>query len=148
MAYSRIFHWIYRCSCYTSSVEFSKHTKKSVCSGTGTYRDTSGSTNYEFYRFNSCTFLFKFWFIYELKNAFSMAERGDAPKAFLKLNSSGVPVRAVLFGTFFAYIGVVFSYISPDKVFLFLVNASGGIALLVYLVIAISHLKIRKKWEG
>ncbi len=48
---------------------------------------------------------------------FSMAERGDAPKAFLKLNSSGVPVRAVLFGTFFAYIGVVFSYISPDKVF-------------------------------
>lgn len=76
---------------------------------------------------------------------FSMAERGDAPKAFLKLNSSGVPVRAVLFGTFFAYIGVVFSYISPDKVFLFLVNASGGIALLVYLVIAISHLKIRKK---
>ncbi|MGQ0440012.1 GABA permease, partial [Bacillus sp. B-TM1] len=54
-------------------------------------------------------------------------------------------VRAVLFGTFFAYIGVVFSYISPDKVFLFLVNASGGIALLVYLVIAVSHLNIRKK---
>ena len=76
---------------------------------------------------------------------FSMAERGDAPKSFLKLNSSGVPVRAVLFGTFFAYIGVVFSYISPDKVFLFLVNASGGIALLVYLVIAVSHLKMRKK---
>ena len=40
-------------------------------------------------------------------------------KVILKLNSSGVPVRAVLFGTFFAYIGVVFSYISPDKVFLF-----------------------------
>ncbi|KEK21966.1 amino acid permease [Bacillus gaemokensis] len=76
---------------------------------------------------------------------FSMAERGDAPKVFLKLNSSGVPVRAVLFGTFFAYIGVVFSYISPDKVFLFLVNASGGIALLVYLVIALSHLRMRKK---
>lgn len=89
--------------------------------------------------------MFKFGFIYKLKNAFSMAERGDAPKAFLKLNNSGVPVRAVLFGTFFAYIGVVFSYISPDKVFLFLVNASGGIALLVYLVIAVSHLNIRKK---
>ena len=147
MAYSRIFHWIYRCSCYTSSVEFSKHTKSpfvAVLEHIG----IPAAANYEFYRFNSCTFLFKFWFIYELKNAFSMAERGDASKAFLKLNSSGVPVRAVLFGTFFAYIGVVFSYISPDKVFLFLVNASGGIALLVYLVIAISHLKIRKKWEG
>ena len=77
---------------------------------------------------------------------FSMAERGDAPKAFLKLNSSGVPVRAVLFGTFFAYIGVVFSYTYFQiKYFLFLVNASGGIALLVYLVIAVSHFKIRKK---
>ena len=76
-----------------------------------------------------------------------MAERGDAPKAFLKLNSSGVPVRAVLFGTFFAYIGVVFSYISRYKSFV-LVNASGGIALLVYLVIAVSHLKMRKKGES
>ncbi|MBW3496532.1 amino acid permease [Bacillus sp. FDAARGOS_1420] len=75
----------------------------------------------------------------------SMAERGDAPKIFLKLNDNGVPVRAVLFGTFFAYVGVIFSYISPDKVFLFLVNASGGIALLVYLVIAVSHLRMRKK---
>ena len=82
--------------------------------------------------------------LYTNSRMLSMAERGDAPKAFLKLNSSGVPVRAVLFGTFFAYIGVVFSYISPDKVFLFLVNASGGIALLVYLVIAVSHLKMRK----
>ena len=139
------FYWVYSGSCYATAMEFSKHIKKSICSCIGTYRNTSG-TNYEFYRFNSCTLLFKFGFIYKLKNAFSMAERGDAPKAFLKLNSSGVPVRAVLFGTFFAYIGVVFSYISPDKVFLFLVNASGGIALLVYLVIAVSHLKMRKKW--
>jgi len=77
----------------------------------------------------------------------SMAERGDAPKIFLKINDNGVPVRAVLFGTFFAYVGVIFSYISPDKVFLFLVNASGGIALLVYLVIAVSHLRIRKKMK-
>jgi GABA permease len=56
-------------------------------------------------------------------------------------------VRAVLFGTFFAYIAVIFNYISPDEVFLFLVNASGGIALLVYLVIAFSHLKMRQRVE-
>ncbi|MCI0766760.1 amino acid permease [Bacillus sp. TL12] len=78
---------------------------------------------------------------------YGMAKTGDAPKAFLKLNKNGVPVHAVLFGTFFAYIGVIFNYISPDKVFLFLVNASGGIALLVYLVIAFSHLRMRKKVE-
>jgi GABA permease len=78
---------------------------------------------------------------------YGMAKTGDAPKAFLKLNKNGVPVRAVLFGTFFAYIAVIFNYISPDEVFLFLVNASGGIALLVYLVIAFSHLKMRQRVE-
>lgn len=76
---------------------------------------------------------------------YGMAKTGDAPKAFLKLSKKGVPANAVLFGTVFAYIGVIFNYFSPDKVFLFLVNASGGIALLVYLVIAVSHLKMRRK---
>jgi len=78
---------------------------------------------------------------------FSMAERGDAPKAFLKLSKKGSPVRAVLAGTFFAYLSVIFHFVSPDKIFLFLVNASGGIALFVYLVIAFSHLKMRRKAE-
>ncbi|WP_035100308.1 amino acid permease [Aneurinibacillus terranovensis] len=78
---------------------------------------------------------------------YGMAQKGDAPKAFLKLNRNGVPVRAILFGTIFAYIGVIFSYVSPDKVFLFLVNASGGIALFVYLVIAFSHLQMRRRIE-
>ncbi len=39
------------------------------------------------------------------------------------------------------------NYISPDKVFLFLVNSSGAIALLVYLVIAVSQLRMRRKLE-
>lgn len=78
---------------------------------------------------------------------YSLAQKGDAPKAFLKLSRNGVPVRAILFGTIFAYIGVIFDYISPDKVFLFLINASGGIALFVYLAIAISHLRLRKRIE-
>ncbi len=39
------------------------------------------------------------------------------------------------------------NYVSPDKVFLFLVNSSGAIALLVYLVIAVSQLRMRQKLE-
>lgn len=78
---------------------------------------------------------------------YGMAQQGDAPKAFLKVNKNGVPVRAILIGTFFSYIAVIFNYISPDKVFLFLVNAFGGIALLVYLVIVCSHLQMRRKVE-
>lgn len=78
---------------------------------------------------------------------YSLAEKGEAPRQFLKLNKNGVPARAVMASTFFAYIAVIMNYVSPDKVFLFLVNSSGAIALLVYLVIAVSQLRMRKKLE-
>ncbi|HJV44171.1 MAG TPA: amino acid permease [Bacillota bacterium] len=78
---------------------------------------------------------------------FGMAQRGDAPQFFLKITRRGVPVRAILAGTFFAYISVLFNFFSPESIFLFLVNASGGVALFVYLVIAFSHLIIRKRLE-
>ena len=79
---------------------------------------------------------------------FGMAKKGDAPKAFLKLSKKGVPVRAILFSTLFSYIAVIFSYVSPDKIFLFLINSSGAVALLVYLVIAFTHLRMRRRLES
>lgn len=78
---------------------------------------------------------------------FGMAKKGDAPKAFMKLSKKGVPVRAILFSTVFSYIAVIFSYTSPDKIFLFLINSSGAVALLVYLVIAFSQLRMRRILE-
>ncbi|AXI10921.1 amino acid permease [Oceanobacillus sp. 143] len=78
---------------------------------------------------------------------FGMAKKGEAPKAFMKLSKKGVPVRAILFSTIFSYVAVIFSYISPDKLFIFLVNSSGAVALLVYLVIAFSHLRMRRQLE-
>jgi GABA permease len=78
---------------------------------------------------------------------FSLAQKGDAPKVFSKLSKNGVPVLAVIASTFFAFISTIFSYVSPDKIFFFLVNSSGGVGILVYLAIAISHLRIRKRIE-
>lgn len=78
---------------------------------------------------------------------YSLAQRGDAPKRFMKLTKKGVPLNAILAGTFFSYIAVVMNYFSPDTVFLFLVNSSGAVALLVYLVISVSQLRMRKKME-
>jgi len=78
---------------------------------------------------------------------YSLAQRGEAPKRLLKLTKKGVPLNAILAGTFFSYIAVVMNYYSPDTVFLFLVNSSGAVALLVYLVIAVSQLRMRKKME-
>ena len=78
---------------------------------------------------------------------FSMAQKGDAPRMFLKVNKKGIPFNAIIGCTIISYISVGFNYLSPDKIFLFLVNASGGVALLVYLVIAFSQLRMRRKYE-
>ncbi|MEH7113556.1 amino acid permease [Neobacillus niacini] len=78
---------------------------------------------------------------------FSLAQKGDAPKILSKLSKNGVPVFSVIASTLFAFISTIFSYVSPDKIFFFLVNSSGGVGILVYLAIAISHLRLRKRME-
>jgi GABA permease len=78
---------------------------------------------------------------------FSMAKNGDAHRMFLKVNKKGIPMNAIFGCTVISYISIGLNYVSPDKVFLFLVNASGGVALLVYLVIAFSQLRMRRKYE-
>lgn len=78
---------------------------------------------------------------------FALTKRGDAPKSLAKLSRSGVPVRAILFGTLFGYASVVMSYISPDTVFAFLVNSYGTVAIFVYVLIAISQLRLRARLE-
>ncbi|WP_442854431.1 amino acid permease [Bacillus sp. FJAT-29937] len=78
---------------------------------------------------------------------FSLAQKGDAPKILSKVSKNGVPVIAVIASTLFAFISTIFSYVSPDKIFFFLVNSSGGVGILVYLAIAISHLRLRKRME-
>lgn len=78
---------------------------------------------------------------------FALTRRGDAPRSLAKLNSRGVPVRAILVGTLFGYVAVVMSYVSPDTVFAFLVNSYGTVAIFVYVLIAFSQLKLRKRLE-
>jgi len=78
---------------------------------------------------------------------FALTKRGDAPKGLAKLSRQGVPVRAILVGTVFGYISVVMSYISPDTVFAFLVNSYGTVAIFVYVLIAISQLRLRARLE-
>lgn len=78
---------------------------------------------------------------------FALTKRGDAPKALTKLSRNGVPARAILVGTVFGYISVIMSYISPDKVFQFLVDSYGTVAIFVYILIAVSQLRLRRKLE-
>ncbi|MFI6038817.1 amino acid permease [Streptomyces sp. NPDC051315] len=76
--------------------------------------------------------------------AFSLGQRGDAPKAFARTTSRGVPVAAIIASVVFGFVAVFFNYKFPDSVFLFLVNSSGAVALFVWLVICFSQLRMRK----
>ncbi|MFD5701647.1 amino acid permease [Streptomyces lasiicapitis] len=75
--------------------------------------------------------------------AFSLGERGDAPKAFARTTASGVPRTAILGSVVFGFVAVWFNYQWPDDVFEFLLNSSGAVALFVWLVICFTQLKMR-----
>ena len=77
----------------------------------------------------------------------ALARRRDAPAAFAKLDGRGVPVAAILGGTVFGYATVVMSYLSPDRIFAFLVNSYGTVAIFVYVLIAVAELKLRRRLE-
>ncbi|AEK37794.1 amino acid permease [Corynebacterium variabile] len=76
---------------------------------------------------------------------FSLAQRGDAPKAFAQVSGNGVPVKAVLLSTIIGFLAVIGNYVMPDRLFTTLLATSGAVALLVYLCIAISQLITRRK---
>jgi GABA permease len=78
----------------------------------------------------------------------ALARRRDAPAALARLDGRGVPVAAILGSTVFGYITVVMSYVSPDRVFVFLVDSYGTVAIFVYLLIAASELRLRRRLEA
>jgi GABA permease len=77
----------------------------------------------------------------------ALAGRGDAPAAASRLDRRGVPVAAILASTAFGYVTVVMSYLSPDRIFAFLVNSYGTVAIFVYLLIALAELRLRRRLE-
>jgi GABA permease len=78
---------------------------------------------------------------------FVLSARGEAPTWMTATNGRGVPVKGVLTCTIVGYACVVIAAIWPDTVFLFLINSSGAVFLFVYLMICLSQLRLRRKWE-
>ena len=77
----------------------------------------------------------------------ALARRADAPRGVARLNKRGVPVRAILMSTAFGYVAVIMNYVSPEHVFAFLVDSYGTVAIFVYLLIAFSELRLRRRLE-
>ncbi|CAM5662214.1 Amino acid permease OS=Streptomyces alboniger OX=132473 GN=CP975_11970 PE=3 SV=1 [Streptomyces alboniger] len=78
---------------------------------------------------------------------FSLAERGEAPKALLKVAGGGVPRRAVLASVAFGFVSVLLNLKWPDSVFLYMLNAVGAVLLFVWALIAVSQLRLRRRIE-
>jgi gamma-aminobutyrate permease len=78
---------------------------------------------------------------------FRLAARGEAPRAMVALDARGVPTRAILIGSAFGYLAVIASIVSPQLLFTFLVNASGAIMLVIYLLVALAQIRWRRSVE-
>jgi len=75
---------------------------------------------------------------------FALAAAGDAPQALVHVNKRQVPVRAILIASSFSYAALAASVLSPETVFSFLVNASGALMLIIYLLIAAAQIRLRR----
>ncbi|WP_051871422.1 amino acid permease [Streptomyces sclerotialus] len=76
--------------------------------------------------------------------AFSLAKRKDAPAAFAVVSRGGVPRNAVAASTVVGIAAVLANYLLP-AVFAYLIASSGAIALMMYLVIAVTQYATRRR---
>lgn len=77
--------------------------------------------------------------------AFSLAERGDGPGAFLTVDRRGVPYRSVWISVIAAVIAVGLNAYLPDQILGILLNAVGATLLIVWFIVVVSHLRLRPK---
>jgi GABA permease len=79
---------------------------------------------------------------------FVLAEHGDAPHWLVQLNSRRVPTRSVWMGALAGVLGIIAAIASSQRVFAFLVNASGALIVFVYMIIAIAQVRLRREREA
>ncbi len=76
---------------------------------------------------------------------FEMAGRGDAPAGLAQVTARRVPRVALLAGCGFGLVVAMGSVFSPNGIFVFLLQSSGSIILLVYLLIALGEIGLRRR---
>lgn len=75
---------------------------------------------------------------------FNLAENGEAPKAYSKLNKNGVPSFAVIATAGALLVGVLLNYIVPAKVFIWVTSISTFGAIWTWAMILLSQIRFRK----
>ncbi|MFT5781013.1 MAG: aromatic amino acid transport protein AroP [Pseudomonas sp.] len=75
---------------------------------------------------------------------FGLAEQGDAPKAFLKVNRRGVPVLAIGVSALITLLCVLVNYLAPQKALEMLMALVVSALVINWAMISLSHLKFRQ----
>lgn len=76
----------------------------------------------------------------------SMSKEGMLPKSFGATNDHGVPIIAVLVSLAGGLLALLSSVVAASTVYLALVAVSGLATLIVWLVVAICHIRFRTQW--
>src|SRR3984957_7426714 len=76
---------------------------------------------------------------------FVLAGQQEAPAQMLNVSRRGVPYLAIVSSSVVGFLSVIMAGVAPNTVFQFLLNSSGAIVLLVYLLIALSQIVLRRK---
>lgn len=79
---------------------------------------------------------------------FGLARHGDAPQSLIRLNKRKVPARATIIASLFGYGAMAASILSPGGVFSFLVSASGALMLIIYLMVCLAQVRMRRIIEA
>jgi amino acid permease len=83
--------------------------------------------------------------IYSLSRTLvALSKEGKAPKALGKVNKRGIPVNAVLLIIFLGQVSLITNFVSPDKVFVWLISIAGFNGMLLWFGSFLSHYKFRK----
>lgn len=75
----------------------------------------------------------------------NLAVRGDAPASFARTDARGVPMRAVVVSVVFGFAAVALQYWNPPGLLAFLLNAVGGCLIVLWIVVALSFVRIHPK---
>lgn len=78
----------------------------------------------------------------------SLAQRGDAPKVFTRIDARGVPVAAIALSIALSAVMVVLNYADTGWLLTFMLNSAGASLLLVWTLIAIAELRLHRQVRG
>ncbi len=77
---------------------------------------------------------------------YAMAHSGKAPRMFQRVNARGVPVRAVWATGLIGALAFLANAVGGQKIYQILYNASGLTGFIIWLGIALCHLRFRRAW--